>query len=126
MAIASDNGLDELAQIALAHSVLARTSDTSDEAIASSERALDLAQRLPEYVTSAYALACAGDVLCHHNDERGTQLLGEARTIVARCPDPGIAGSYLARALMVGKADLITSPSKQDLILQHGDTQTPK
>ncbi len=45
----------------------------------------------------AYALATAGDVLCHHNEARGSQLLGEARTIVDRCPDPGIAGRYLAR-----------------------------
>ncbi len=97
LTVASVNGFDDLAQLALAHSILARTTDEPEEAIVSAERGVDLARRSPEYVMFAYALASAGDVLCHHNEARGTLLLGEARTIIDRCPDPGIAGRYLAR-----------------------------
>ena len=45
----------------------------------------------------AYALASGGDVLCHHDHASGADLIAEARRIIDQCPDPGIAGRYLAR-----------------------------
>ncbi len=95
--IAAANGFGDLAQIALAHSILARTTDDVEQATESARRGIDLARRSPELVMLAYALASAGDVFCHHDDDRGAEFLGEARTVVDRCPDPGIAGRYLAR-----------------------------
>lgn len=95
--IAAANGFDDLAQIALAHSILARTTDDAEQAIESAQRGVDLARRSPELIMFAYALASAGDVFCHHDDVRGGEFLGEARRVVDRCPDPGIAGRYLAR-----------------------------
>ncbi len=97
LAVASTNGFDDLAQMALAHSIVARAIDDAEQAVASAERGVDLARRSRDYVMFAYALASAGDVLSHHNDSRGADLLREARTIIDRCPDPGIAGRYLAR-----------------------------
>ncbi len=44
----------------------------------------------------AYALASGGDVLCHHGHPDGEAMLHDARSIIDRCPDPGIAGRYLA------------------------------
>ncbi len=85
LAIASANGFDDLAQVALAHSILARTTATAEEAIASAERGVDLARQAPEYIMFTYALASAGDVLCHHDDDRGAELLAEARGVVDRC-----------------------------------------
>ena len=46
----------------------------------------------------SYALASGGDVLCDHGHRNGETLLRDARVIIDRCPDPGIAGRYLARA----------------------------
>ncbi len=97
LATASANGFDDLGQIALAHSIVARTADDPESAIASAERGVDLARRSPEHIMLAYALASAGDVLCHHDDARGAEFLAEARGVVDRCVDPGIAGRYLAR-----------------------------
>ncbi|MCP5024999.1 MAG: hypothetical protein GY929_01830 [Actinomycetia bacterium] len=108
--VAAANGFDDLAQIALAHSIVARTTDDPAEAVASAERGVELARRSPEYVMFAYALASAGDVLCHHGDPPGAQYLAEARAIVDRCPDPGIAGRYLAR--VEARHQLATPPTE--------------
>lgn len=95
--IASQHGQSDLAQTALAHSVLARTTDEPEDAIAAAQRGIELARRSTERIAYAYALACGGDVLCHHNHPDGTDLITEARSVIDQCPDPGIAGRYLAR-----------------------------
>ncbi len=41
--------------------------------------------------------ASGGDVLSHHGHADGAALIAEARRIIDECPDPGIAGRYLAR-----------------------------
>ncbi|MEZ5343729.1 MAG: LuxR C-terminal-related transcriptional regulator [Acidimicrobiales bacterium] len=96
--IANVNGFSELAQTALAHSVLARATSVSGEAIAAARRGVALARESPERIMLGYALASGGDVLCHHRNPDGEGLLHEARAIIDRCPDPGIAGRYLALA----------------------------
>jgi LuxR family maltose regulon positive regulatory protein len=95
--IAIANGFDELAQTALAHSIAARTSHDPEAAIAAAQRGVELARKSPERIMLAYSLASAGDVLCHHNDPTGPDMVLEARSIVDRCSDPGIAGRYLDR-----------------------------
>ena len=59
--------------------------------------AWSVVNRSPEPILRAYVLASAGDVLSHHGHAEGAALIAEARRIVDRCPDPGIAGRYLAR-----------------------------
>lgn len=95
--IATQHGLSDLAQTALAHSVLARTTEQPDDAVAAAQRGVELARRSSERIMFAYALASGGDVLCHHDHPEGTELIAEARGIIDHCPDPGIAGRYLAR-----------------------------
>jgi LuxR family maltose regulon positive regulatory protein len=94
---ADERRIGEAAQLALAHSVLARTSDEPETAVDAALRGVQLARRSPENVTLSYALASAADVAfeCDHGDAE--RLLAEARGIVNRCADPGIAGRYLAR-----------------------------
>jgi len=95
--VAERYGLADVANTALAHSVLARTIEEPAAAIASAERGVALARRSPERVMFAYALTSAGDVLCHHGHPDGPGLVTEARAVVGKCCDPGIVGSYLAR-----------------------------
>ena len=94
---ADDHRLAEAAQMSLAHSVVARTTDDPDEALAAALRGVQLARRSPENVMLTYALASAADVAFDHGDAAATDLRAEARSIVDRCNDAGIAGRYLAR-----------------------------
>ncbi|MDW3221095.1 MAG: LuxR C-terminal-related transcriptional regulator [Acidimicrobiales bacterium] len=95
--VATRHGLGDLTQTALAHSVVARTTDEADDAVTAARRGVELARRSPERITHAYALASGGDVLCHHDHPDGADLIAEARRVIDQCPDPGIAGRYLAR-----------------------------
>ncbi len=95
--VAAQHGLNDLAQTALAHSVVARTTEEADDAVTAAQRGVELARGSPERITYAYALASGGDVLCHHDHPHGADLIAEARRVIGLCPDPGIAGRYLAR-----------------------------
>ena len=53
--------------------------------------------QIPGDLALAYTLTICGDTLLDADDHTGAGLLTEARSIVDRCPDPGIAGRYLAR-----------------------------
>ncbi|MFW2334691.1 LuxR C-terminal-related transcriptional regulator [Ilumatobacter sp.] len=94
---ATQHGLDDLTQIALAHSVIARATEDADTAVTAAQRGVELARRAPDRIVYAYALASGGDVLCHHDHPDGADLIAEARRVIGLCPDPGIAGRYLAR-----------------------------
>ena len=59
--------------------------------------AVDLARRTPGDLALAYTLTICGDTLLDAGDQTGAGLLTEARSVIDRCPDPGIAGRYLAR-----------------------------
>ena len=45
----------------------------------------------------AYVLTICGDTLIDLGDPAGHALLTEARSVINRCPDPGIADRYLSR-----------------------------
>jgi LuxR family maltose regulon positive regulatory protein len=60
-------------------------------------KAVDLARQIPGDLALAYTLTICGDTLLDAHDDAGEALLTEARSIIDRCPDPGIAGRYLAR-----------------------------
>lgn len=113
--LAERYGLAEIAQMALAHSVLARTHETPDDAAAAARHGVDLARRSPERVMYTYALACAGDVLCHLGEPDGPGFIAEGRTVVNKCVDPGVAGRYLDR--VAARHHLVASqPSTPTLI----------
>jgi LuxR family maltose regulon positive regulatory protein len=97
IAFADEHRIGEAPQMALAHSVLARTSDESREAMPAASRGVQLARRSPENVMLTYALASAADVAFHEGHPDAVALLAEAQAVRDRCVDPGIAGRYLAR-----------------------------
>jgi LuxR family maltose regulon positive regulatory protein len=96
LAYADAHRLSELAQVSLAHSIVARTT-AGEQAVDSALRGVQLARRSPENVMLTYALASAADVAYVHERPEADELLIEARSIVNRCVDPGIAGRYLGR-----------------------------
>jgi LuxR family transcriptional regulator, maltose regulon positive regulatory protein len=97
IADADRHRIAEAPQLALAHSVVARTTDDASAAMLAAMRGVQLARRSPENVMLTYALASAADVAFDHGHSDADQLLSEARSIVDRCVDPGISGRYLAR-----------------------------
>ena len=97
IATADEHRIGEAAQLALAHSVIARTTDDHDAALRAALRGVQLARRSPENVMLTYALASAADVAFEQGHRDAERLVAEARSIVGRCVDPGIAGRYLAR-----------------------------
>ncbi|MFK8023945.1 MAG: LuxR C-terminal-related transcriptional regulator [Ilumatobacter sp.] len=97
IAFADEHRIAEAPQLALAHSVVARTSDDPVAAMEAALRGVQLARRSPEYVMLIYAVAVAADVAFGGGHDDAERLLLEARSIADRCADPGIAGRYLAR-----------------------------
>ena len=95
--IAEANGLADRTNVALAHSIIGRTSDDPAEAIAATTRAIELADETALILTRCYALISAADVLSRHQHLDSDDLLGQARAVIDRCPDPGIIGRYLNR-----------------------------
>lgn len=94
---ADEHRIGEAAQLALAHSVVARTTNDADTALSCALRGVQLARRSPENVMLTYVLASAADAAFDRGHPDAEALLDEARAIVDRCVDPGIAGRYLAR-----------------------------
>ena len=84
-------------QLALAHAVLACTDADDHRAAGHAGRAVDLARRSSDRTLGAYVLATAGDRLASMDEPAGTDLLRESRALVDQAPDPGIAGTHLAR-----------------------------
>ncbi|MEM8902393.1 MAG: LuxR C-terminal-related transcriptional regulator [Actinomycetota bacterium] len=106
--LAADHALSEAAQLAMAHSVMARTSVDPDEAVRAAQRGVELARRSPEALVLAFALASAADAAFLHADDEAEALLVEARSVVDRCRDPGIAGRYLRQVeARHGQADRV-------------------
>jgi LuxR family maltose regulon positive regulatory protein len=83
--------------MALAHSIVARTTADPEVAVPAALRGVQLARRSPEYVMLTYALASAADVAFDHGHPDADRLLAEARAIANRCVDPGVAGRYVSR-----------------------------
>ena len=95
--IAEATGAGSVAQLALAHSIIGRATDDPDQAVAAAARAVELASGTGSPMTRSYALTSAADVLIRHGQSGGDGPLRQARTIIDGCPDPGIAGQYVAR-----------------------------
>jgi LuxR family maltose regulon positive regulatory protein len=95
--IAEANGLADSTNVALAHSIIGRTSDDPDAAIAATTRGVELSDESALVLSRSYAFVSAADVLSRHGHPDGAEFLGQARVIIDRCPDPGIIGQYLGR-----------------------------
>lgn len=91
-------GLARYHGVAPAFAVRARTSDDPAQARDDVAFALVTARRSSTPLALGFVLTLCGDTLLDHGDPAGTALLEEARSVLARCPDPGIAGRQLDRA----------------------------
>lgn len=94
---AQELGLADYRGIAFAYAIRARTGEDSTLAHTDALHALSLARRSLTNLALAYTLTLCGDTLMGLGDPAGEPLLAEARSVMARCPDPGIAGRCLAR-----------------------------
>ncbi|MGH1488545.1 MAG: LuxR C-terminal-related transcriptional regulator [Acidimicrobiales bacterium] len=95
--IAESRGWFDVPQVALAHSIIGRTSADPDEAIAAAALGVELANESAMVLTRGYALTSYADVLSRFEHPDSEELRKQARSVIDRCPDPGIAGRYLAR-----------------------------
>jgi LuxR family maltose regulon positive regulatory protein len=90
-------GLAAYHGVAPAYAIRARTSDDPARAHADALHALNLARRASTDLALGFVLTACGDTLIGLGDPAGEPLLAEARSVFARCPDPGVAGRYLTR-----------------------------
>jgi LuxR family maltose regulon positive regulatory protein len=91
-------GLSAYHGVAPAYAIRARTGDDPAHAQADALHALNLTRRVSTDLALGFVLTTCGDTLVDLGDPTGEPLLAEARSVIDRCPDPGIAGRYLARA----------------------------
>jgi LuxR family maltose regulon positive regulatory protein len=91
-------GLAAYHGMAPAYAVRARSGGDPAGARADARHALELARRASTDLAIGYVLTACGDTLLDLGDPAGAPLLAEARSILDRCPEPGIAGRYLDRA----------------------------
>lgn len=91
-------GLASYHGVAPAYAIRARTGDDPARARADVTHALASARQSSTRLALAYVLAVCADTLLDRGDADGAPLLAEARSVVSRCPDAGIAARYLARA----------------------------
>jgi LuxR family maltose regulon positive regulatory protein len=91
-------GLSGYHGIAPAFAIRARTSDDAAQVRDDVAYALASARRSSTPLAFAFVLAVCGDTLLDHGDPAGSALLEEARSVVDRLPDSGIAGRHLSRA----------------------------
>lgn len=113
--IAAANGLAGSGGVALAHSIIGRTSDGPDEAIAATARGVELAEESAMILSRGYAVTSAADVLSRLQHPDGADLLRQARTLIDHCPDPGIVGQYLNR-VEARQGTLSTTPDAPGMV----------
>ena len=91
-------GLSGYHGVAPAFAVRGRTGVDATQARDDVAYALATARRSSTPLALGFVLAICGDTLLDHGDPAAAGLLEEASSVLARCPDPGIAGRHLARA----------------------------
>jgi LuxR family maltose regulon positive regulatory protein len=91
-------GLSGYHGVAPAFAVRGRSGDDATLARDDVAYALATARRSSTPLALGFVLALCGDTLLDQGDPTGAALLDEASSVLARCPDPGIAGRHLARA----------------------------
>lgn len=96
-AAAQTAGLADYHGAAPAYAIRARTGTDPELARTDVNRALDIVRRASTDLSLAYVLTTCGDTLLDLGDTAGATLIAEARSVINRCVDPGIAGRALAR-----------------------------
>lgn len=94
---ADELGMASYYRIAPAYAIRGRSDTNPSSAHADAVHAVELAKRIPGDLALAYVLTMCGDTLIDLGDASGEGLLAQARSVINRCPDPGIVGRYLAR-----------------------------
>jgi len=94
---AQHHGLASYHGMAPAYAIRARTAEDPGSARADAQHAVDLARRVSTPLALGFVLTTCGDTLLALGDEAGRALVAEARSVINRCPDPGIAATYLTR-----------------------------
>ncbi|RLE21651.1 MAG: hypothetical protein DRJ50_08840, partial [Actinobacteria bacterium] len=94
---ADEIGLASYYRLAPAFAIRARTGTNPSLARDDAVHAVSLARRIPGEIIFGYVLAICADTLLDLGDDEGESLLAEARSVIDRCPDPGIVGRYLVR-----------------------------
>ncbi|MFT4865141.1 MAG: LuxR family maltose regulon positive regulatory protein [Ilumatobacter sp.] len=97
LSTADELGMASYYRIGPAYAIRGRTDTNQSSAHADAVHAVELARRIPGDLALAYVLTICGDILIDLGETAGHALLTEARAVIDRCPDPGIAGRYLAR-----------------------------
>lgn len=95
---ARELGLSEYHGVAPAYAIRSRTDTDSVAAHRHALHAVNLARRSSTPLWLGYVLALCGDELLDLGDKSGAALLVEARSVLDRCADAGIAEAYLTRA----------------------------
>ena len=97
IAAADEFGMASYYRMAPAYAIRARAAADPSGARSDAVHAVEMARRVPGDLGLAFVLTACGDTLIDLGDSAGESLLSEARSVIDRCPDPGIAGRYLAR-----------------------------
>ncbi|MDX6220512.1 MAG: hypothetical protein QOJ48_2193 [Frankiales bacterium] len=96
IATATACGLASYHGVGSAYAVRACTAKDATQSQADADNAVTIARRWSTDLARAFVItACADTYLGSGHD--GDQLLAEAQALVARCPDPGVVGTYLSR-----------------------------
>ena len=93
---ADELGIASYNRLGPAYAIRARTSDSAD-VLADADRAVEAVRQTTGDLALAYVLTIGGDILMDLGDPGGPALLSEARSVVDRCPDPGITARFLDR-----------------------------
>lgn len=107
---AQEYGLPGYHGIAPAFAVRARTTNDQNLVRADVHHAVELARRGTTSLGLAYVLTTCGDLLLELGDHTGEAMLLEAREVVGRCVDPGIAAQHLALATTRHRLDAAPGP----------------
>jgi LuxR family maltose regulon positive regulatory protein len=110
--------------VAPAFAVRARASTDVEQSRVDALHSVELARRATTDLGRAFVLTTAGDTLLSLGDVGGAVLLAEARTIVDRCVDPGIAGRALLRAEARHRRDAPPPRRAVDLVEQLTERET--
>ena len=97
LSTAQSFGLAQYHGVAPAFAIRAATAAEPAQARTDAVHAVELARRATTDLGRAFVFTAAGDTLLGLGDEGGDVLVAEARAIVDRCVDPGIAGTYVSR-----------------------------
>jgi LuxR family maltose regulon positive regulatory protein len=97
LSTAAELGMSTYHRLAPAYAIRGRSSPDKAQAQGDAMHAVEMARKAPGHLALAFVLTTCGDTLLELGDSSGEALLAEARTVIDRCPDPGISGRYLAR-----------------------------